>query len=234
MQTVTRIKCGQCKGYHDSVSLVKECHRAANEKASSSPATGLSGLFQGKQPKRFSKGPMTEKQEAFLNSLVRDRATMLPGGEFDCTKSTFDSIGQEAWNVVLSGLDKGLAGDLISKLMKFPVLVKKAKKASSVPSGYYAIPSRTGNNDLDFFVVQEGKNRWEGWTFVRRVVGGHPDLLVRRGEQEAVLKAIEKAGILESSRLYGTEIGRCGRCNRHLTDEESRGRGFGPDCYGKL
>jgi len=30
---------------------------------------------------------------------------------------------------------------------------------------------------------------------------------------------------------YGQEIGSCGRCNRRLTDDLSRERGIGPECW---
>lgn len=36
-----------------------------------------------------------------------------------------------------------------------------------------------------------------------------------------------------ASRLYGQQIGKCGRCNRTLTDEVSRAAGLGPVCASK-
>jgi hypothetical protein len=45
------------------------------------------------------------------------------------------------------------------------------------------------------------------------------------------------AGILADPRaaetLYGTELGKCCRCNRTLTDETSRALGIGPECRSK-
>jgi hypothetical protein len=103
-----------------------------------------------------------------------------------------------------------------------------------VPAGHYAIPSLTGNNDLDFFRVDrptEGK--WSGRTFVKRVIGGHPDTPIRGSEARKVLNAILEAGVDEAGRRYGQEVGRCRRCNRHLTDETSRQLGIGPDCINR-
>lgn len=37
----------------------------------------------------------------------------------------------------------------------------------------------------------------------------------------------------EAMRRYGEELGQCARCNRTLTDAESRSHGLGPICYGK-
>jgi hypothetical protein len=98
-----------------------------------------------------------------------------------------------------------------------------------VPEGFCG-PSGLGI-DLDFFSVDRPtEGRWNGYTFVRRVIGGHADTPVRGAEAKAALEAILSAGVEESGRLYGTEIGRCYVCNRHLTDELSRELGIGPTC----
>ena len=75
---------------------------------------------------------------------------------------------------------------------------------------------------------------WAGRTFVKRVIGGRPSVNVRGRTMREALKAIEAASVEESRTLYGKEIGRCWRCNRHLTDELSRQRGIGPDCYAQM
>lgn len=103
-----------------------------------------------------------------------------------------------------------------------------------VPEGHYAVTSRTGNNDLDFFRVDRPtEGRWAGRTFVKRVIGGKPDHAVRGAEARTALEAIVAAGVQQAGALYGQEIGRCYRCNRHLTDETSRALGIGPDCRSK-
>lgn len=101
-----------------------------------------------------------------------------------------------------------------------------------VPAGYYAVPSKTGNNDLDFYRIDrptEGK--WAGRTFVKRVIGGHEPQRIKWAEQVTALKQITAAGVIESGQLYGQTIGQCANCHRHLTDEVSRSRGYGPDCW---
>jgi hypothetical protein len=100
-----------------------------------------------------------------------------------------------------------------------------------VPEGHYAVPSRTGNNDLDFWRVDRPQTgSYAGRTFVKRIIGGRPDQNVRRDEVRAALEAIVAAGIEEAGTRYGQEIGQCRVCNRHLSDEESRRLGIGPDC----
>jgi hypothetical protein len=104
-----------------------------------------------------------------------------------------------------------------------------------VPAGRYAVASRTGNNDLDFYKVDrptEGK--WAGRTFVKRIIGGHDDTPVRGAEARQALQAIVNAGTFAAGALYGQTIGECGRCGRHLTDETSRAQGYGPECITKV
>lgn len=89
-----------------------------------------------------------------------------------------------------------------------------------------AIPDVT--NDLDFLVLKANR--------VLRTIGGH-------GDQPLVDKqAITLLGRLvamssderhEAVAAYGRELGFCGRCGRHLTDEHSRAAGIGPDCASK-
>ena len=99
--------------------------------------------------------------------------------------------------------------------------------------GYYAVPS-DGKNDLTFFKVSFG---WQFSTlpamkdrvFVKTVVGGHADTKCDAAHARAYLGKVADA---EAARaLYGQKIGQCGDCNKALTDQASRDRGFGPDCW---
>lgn len=107
--------------------------------------------------------------------------------------------------------------------------------AALVPEGRYAIPSRTGSNDLDFFKVEKPtEGKWAGYTFVRRVLGGHDDIRLDFGQSYAALDAISQVRDLrEAMGRYGREIGVCGACGRELTDELSRQIGLGPVCREK-
>lgn len=100
-----------------------------------------------------------------------------------------------------------------------------------VPEGHYAIPSLTGNNDLDFFRVDRPtEGSYAGKTYIKRVIGGHPDKNIRFGQFRPVLEAILKFGVDESGLLYGQKIRACRFCNRHLTVFASRQLSCGPDC----
>jgi hypothetical protein len=99
------------------------------------------------------------------------------------------------------------------------------------PDVHVAIPSATGNNDLDFFrVVRQSRT-----TTVYRVIGGHNDQRVSLAQAEAALLALVLTEDIPGAlATYGQELGRCGVCHRHLTDEESRARGIGPNCAARL
>ena len=104
-----------------------------------------------------------------------------------------------------------------------------------IPPGRYAVPSLTGNNDLDFFETEHGKpgTKWEGFTFVERIIGGNPNSPVRGEQARRYLKAIEDYGWEASRLLAAQELGVCMDCGNSLTDEESRKRGKGPVCANK-
>lgn len=105
-------------------------------------------------------------------------------------------------------------------------ITRTASSSPDVAAGLYAIESPTG---LAFYGVDRPTSgRWVGYTFVRRVIGGDRDAPVRGRAAAAVLAAI--ADDPDAGRRYGREIGRCYRCNRTLTDDESRAAGIGPVC----
>lgn len=112
-----------------------------------------------------------------------------------------------------------------------------AADLDQIPVGYYATPSRTGSNDVDFWKIERPEDgRFEGWTFVKRVLGGGSGgqtrlTKIRMPEQRAALAAIAGHGVEEARRLYGDKMKRCTKCNRELTDDLSRARRMGKDCW---
>lgn len=102
--------------------------------------------------------------------------------------------------------------------------------------GYYAVPSLTGKNDLDFFRVDmPSKGKWAGRVFLNRIVGGSMDGL--RAPYATRRKWLDHLdgykAVLEAQKRFGQEIGKCGRCGRPLTDDASRALGIGPVCLEK-
>ena len=89
------------------------------------------------------------------------------------------------------------------------------------PVGRYAVE---GDDEVVRFYVASH----EGF-FVMASDELHP---VARSVRERVIAEIE-IDPEAASRLYGREIGKCGRCGRTLTDEVSRAQGIGPVCASK-
>jgi hypothetical protein len=94
-----------------------------------------------------------------------------------------------------------------------------------------AIPSG-GDNDLDFLRLRK-KN---GTVRAFRVIGGHADQPLDPKPATTILTRfmLSNASVTEAMALYGQELGYCGRCGRHLTDESSRAAGLGPVCAGEV
>ena len=100
---------------------------------------------------------------------------------------------------------------------------------------FIALPSATGTNDLDFFGVRTAKQSKR--RYIVRVIGGHPETMIKGAEARKVAErvlALSAYELDEAIVRYGLEIGRCGRCNRTLTDEASRARGLGSECASKV
>jgi hypothetical protein len=105
---------------------------------------------------------------------------------------------------------------------------------SQIPRGHYATKSISGNNDFDFWRVDRPEQgAYAGRTFVKRIVGGKPDLNVSKSTRIGALGAILREGIDVCGFRYGQELGKCRHCNRHLTDELSRSLSAGPECRRK-
>ena len=110
----------------------------------------------------------------------------------------------------------------------------------TIADGFYAMTS-SGTNDLVFYSIKTNKGfhnpSLKGQRGVYMVVGGHKDAKL---SGERALHAIKRiAGLTDEGRkqaqaLFGQEIGQCGACGRHLTDEETRKRGIGNDCAKRL
>ncbi len=107
------------------------------------------------------------------------------------------------------------------------------KDFPGIVPGYYAVPSG-GANDLVFFKVSFGYQfsqvaSMHDRVFVKMVVGGKPDTKCSAAQARHFLGKV--ADPEAARKLYGQEIGQCGDCNKTLTDQESRARGIGPDCW---
>lgn len=218
MPTATSIRCGNCGNSHGSVNAVKACYNEADK--TSQPTFAQQRAQATKQDEGA-----TDKQVAFLRTLLAERDHGYP--DPDLVLTTLAKNKRVASAAITLLLDCGKVAQ--------PTTAATASNGTAVdtdvPEGYYAVTSATGNNDLDFYVVQRPtEGRWAGYVFVKTIIGGHPEYAIKGAKRDEVLARIASAGWHEAALLYGQEIGRCGKCNRTLTDETSRAYGIGPVC----
>lgn len=216
--TSNGVLCGKCKAYHPTVADVKACYLGTGPVAqapANSPAGSTTAPLSANVWRKGNDG-------TWLVQVANGAAT---GDTVVVAKRSGEVADVVLGEYVADGID----GVKFFRPEAKPVPTP-ATDLPDVPEGYYAVASATGNNDLDFYVVQVGKDKWAGRIFVKRVIGGHPDTAVRGTEAKAALTRIFEADWQEAAHRYGQEIGRCGKCNRTLTDETSRAYGIGPVC----
>lgn len=105
-----------------------------------------------------------------------------------------------------------------------------------VPAGRYALKSAGVGGDMwRFYQVDDGKGRWKGYKFIKRLIGAPGDYQknpVPASDRARVFKEIEvdpKQAMLD----YGLQSGTCGACSSPLSDPESLRLGIGPKCRAK-
>lgn len=99
-----------------------------------------------------------------------------------------------------------------------------------VPDGRYAVCDPS-DGKIKFYRVNTGRNGRQ-YLDVQASDELHP--IRNATSRMTILDLIRKDGIVEAMAAYGRLIGRCGRCNRTLTDATSRAAGIGPDCREKM
>jgi hypothetical protein len=105
---------------------------------------------------------------------------------------------------------------------------------------YFALPSHTGNNDLDFYGIVLSRRKAGAIYTLKRVVGGAIGAdLVSNSPVMSLTEAkrvIEVVGAMSGDEWnaaqmqFAQNLSRCFICNRTLTDDESRARGVGSEC----
>lgn len=107
-------------------------------------------------------------------------------------------------------------------------------------SVYFALPSHTGNNDLDFYSLVPSHRKTGTVMVLRRILGGHAFdscPVVHMTEAKRVIETLRQMSTEQSDdamKAFADNLGRCCRCGRTLTDDESRERGMGADCAKRL
>ena len=160
--------------------------------------------------------PISERQKSFITALC---AELGRPGDAEAFFATSPSSAQ--------------ASDLISRLLAEKKDRPRAAAVAAVllpmPSpGYYAVHY---GDRLNFYRVADGKGRWAGRRFLNRYKS---DYLTRiSADERATVQREICADEGKAALRFAQELTRCYCCGRMLTDETSRLRGIGPECYGK-
>jgi hypothetical protein len=238
------MRCGNCTGAHDTVDEVRACHGTPKAEAVERVArkfveSGLHPVDEGPQ------WPASDKQINYVLGLQRNK--LLP----------------EWWTAMdeaqLRKLERDEVSGIITMLKGFQE--NKATDSSkadyrNVPAGRYALYTvehhaerdengRTVNADIStgatygtwkFYRVTDGKGKWKGYKFIKRLIGAPGDYQesqLPREERMAIMKRLE-ADPKQAMVDYGKQTMHCGRCSSPLTHERSRAAGYGEKCAGIL
>lgn len=161
--------------------------------------------------------PSPERIAAVVTALREQNAN-----EFrDSLLSQFDRKGRLSLKQV-EAVERGIAKRRENAKADGPI--------PEVPAGRYAVENEQGA--LAFYVVDRPtEGRWAGYTFVRVMASDEEHRVSLRAAKPILAKI--QADPKAASARYGHELGRCGVCNRTLTDEASRAAGIGPVCADK-
>lgn len=184
----------------------------------------------------------SERQAELMDSLI-DQLTDL---DVEVARKAADYTAgmteHGKWTPGKEGTASIWIGRMITKVRELRALARTTRTAEvnpttdadaafqDIPNGYYAVAD-AGSDDIHYFRISRFR---DGGIKVQEQASDqlHP---VRRGSRcTAILTTIQHVGPANASALYGQTIGRCGRCNRTLTDAVSRARGIGPDCWDKM
>jgi len=184
---------------------------------------------------------MSDRQRETINGLILQLADL---GDTDTWKAAVEYTRKmnenNAWTPGKEGNASRWIGNLIKKVRELKAIAAATPKPSTgdadapfqaIPNGYYAINDSGAPDDIHFFRVSRFR---DGGIKVQEQASDELHPVRRGGRRTAILKAILSVGPAAASALYGQTIGRCGRCNRTLTDALSRSRGIGPDCWDKM
>jgi Family of unknown function (DUF6011) len=170
----------------------------------------------------------TAKQIAFYTSLVTQAAALDP------------ALAAVA-DVALDAFPARTVADASEAIERAKRTLDRLKAAAPAPvapvapvavaDGHYALVDADGVTKF-YEVNSPTQGKWAGRTFVA-VQASDERYPIRGAAAKAILAAIAadpKAALVR----YGHAIGKCGVCNRTLTDEASRAAGIGPVCAGRL
>jgi hypothetical protein len=175
------------------------------------------------------------RQIEVMASLHMQLADLDPETAADAVAYTTRMTVAGKWTAGREGNASDWIGRMIRKVRELkarPVVTvaNDDDKFQAIPNGYYAVAD-AGPDDIHYFRVSRFR---DGGIKVQEQASDTLHPVRRGGRRTAILTTIQHVGPAAASALYGQTIGRCGRCNRTLTDATSRSYGIGPECRSKM
>ena len=201
------IACGHCHGRHASVAEEQSCSTLPLEMPEST------NPLASAEPA----APLaSERQVNFAVSLESQKLT-------EDKRHSAESL--EAYTM------KAMRA-YITALLEMPTTNKTAPTGlPDVPAGRYALDM---DGTIKFYQVDKPtEGRWAGYTFLK-VQASDETYPIKNRSQVALILGVIARDPMKAMLDYGKLIGKCGHCGRTLTNEESRARGIGPICAGKM
>lgn len=203
--SITRIKCGLCKGYHAGVEMVRACHMAT-------------------VPVKihyYQSGPAASKSQLrFIRDLGGSMARAVQMTRLDASvyitllKKEGRAVNNRQLKVPLGYLKDIRDGYYAARRddneeLKF---LRISRPKRGIYTGCIKVQSQHGPNLTPVLYVRP-----------------NDEVVVQdwRYEEALLLVAVDQRGCAIT---YAEEIGNCMRCNCELTDERSRWYGIGPEC----
>lgn len=110
---------------------------------------------------------------------------------------------------------------------------KPVNIGTSVPEGHYAIHDPQGGWKF-YRVSRPVIGKWAGRVFVDIQASDEYHPIRHKEVRNMILEAIAEVGAKESMLAYGQQLGKCGVCNRTLTNAESIAASIGPVCAKRM
>lgn len=232
MDTLIRIRCGNCHNTHNSVTEVRECHfpsRAVQRQSIPAAVASKSGASFSTRFVKHTTADVTERQLKKIQELDGDvvHATKLNRGEASDYIERLIAA-KESQVIPDNTVDDQQAKTII------PLDMLK-----NIPDGRYAA-RQDDNDEYDFFRVSRPKSG--NYRGALKIQTQHSDVLRdalviwpsgRVSLYQPIIQNNLLLAILDPRTAgirYGRHIGHCMKCGKTLTDNRSRYYGIGPDC----
>lgn len=213
------MRCGHCKGTGVDVAHVRSCYGMAVATPTSDMVDAVVALQEGAQDPF---NPASDKQVVYALGLQDER--VLPAGVRAYSEAELRKMERV---------------DVSAHIMMLRELPWKGGKSrllmyKDVIAGRYAL---LVDGVWKFYQVSKpDKGRWEGYTFIKMLVGSpgdYKEVQMRAEERSKILQRINR-DVQQAMLDYGLHSGVCGKCSSPLTDPQSLERGIGPVCAKKM